>query len=272
MTTSEIVKKITGIIELRGLRNFSGDSIEDFWPVNLFQKTQQILIDIRENIVDGKVTNPQAAVDKIERLPSYIHQLENGRDRDHLSYVAGGLAPVPFSFLAGVLLDDEHNTQLIDWNRQSSTWSKLDADDDLENLSVRGTENLDQEPEEIALLSSMSYRIDKQAVSKLFPDLPQVEIGLPSLDVNNHWSDEKQRRVAKEFFWVLQRASNAGVKRIHLFLAAQNSLVIRLGAVYDKRNLPEVIVYQYERNPQGAYPWGVKMPVAGNSKASIVTR
>lgn len=36
----------------------------------------------------------------------------------------------------------------------------------------------------------------------------------------------------------------AGVKVIHLILAAQNSVVFNLGRRYDKRNVPDIVVYQ----------------------------
>ncbi|HLP66409.1 MAG TPA: SAVED domain-containing protein, partial [Rhizobium sp.] len=56
---------------------------------------------------------------------------------------------------------------------------------------------------------------------------------------------------------------------IHLILAAQNSVAFNLGRRYDKRNLPGVIVYQYEANSEKKYPWGVRMPVHGETTPSI---
>ena len=61
-----------------------------------------------------------------------------------------------------------------------------------------------------------------------------------------------------------------GARRIHLVLAAPNSVVFRLGRSYDKRNLPPVVVYQFENGSLPAYPSGVDTPVAGASRATIV--
>lgn len=59
-------------------------------------------------------------------------------------------------------------------------------------------------------------------------------------------------------------------KRVHLVLAAPNSVIFTFGRRYDKRNLPEIIVYQYQRGEPIAYPWGVSMPVAGLDDAKVM--
>ncbi|MGA7329036.1 MAG: SAVED domain-containing protein [Rhodomicrobium sp.] len=87
-----------------------------------------------------------------------------------------------------------------------------------------------------------------------------------------HWSDEWQRGLGAQFLNAAIALGNLGVKRMHVFLAAQNSVVFRFGRLYDKRNLPEIIVYQYERGSTPAYPWGVLMPVGGISRPEVVDR
>lgn len=264
-------KKVVGILELRGLRGVAGQSIEDFWQAEIFENKNSILIDIRENIVDGQLTSPQTALEEINRIPAYIRNFENGKDRNDVRYVAGGLAAVPFTFLAGVMLDDEQAITLVDWDRQSKSWRLLDSDDDKDKIVVDGLHVLDQNSEEIGLLISLSYMADQQAIEKVFPRLPLIEFSLSEVSVNNHWSEEKQQRIGFAFFNLVQQIDFKGVKRIHLFLAAQSSAVMRLGGLYDKRNLPELIVYQYEKGADNPYPWGVKMPVADCKNGEIVS-
>lgn len=47
------------------------------------------------------------------------------------------------------------------------------------------------------------------------------------------------------------------------------SVVFRFSQLYDKRNLPSMIVYQYERAGSPSYPWGVVMPVSGQLRAAV---
>ena len=76
--------------------------------------------------------------------------------------------------------------------------------------------------------------------------------------------------LAQQFLEVVKKVRARGVRRIHLVMAAPNSVVFTFGRRYDKRNLPEIVVYQYERGQSPAYPWGVLMPVGGVSKPSII--
>jgi IS1 family transposase len=76
--------------------------------------------------------------------------------------------------------------------------------------------------------------------------------------------------LAQQFLDVAVQIGNLGVRRILLFLAAPNSVVFRFGRLYDKRNLPEIIVYQYQRELRPPFPWGISMPVAGRIIADVM--
>lgn len=76
--------------------------------------------------------------------------------------------------------------------------------------------------------------------------------------------------MAKDFTDLLGDLMAKGVKRIHLFIAAPNSVVFTLGRHLDDRLHPEVLVYQYERSASPPFPWAVKMPTHGQSVAQIV--
>jgi hypothetical protein len=92
---------------------------------------------------------------------------------------------------------------------------------------------------------------------------------LPTL-TSSHWSEAKQSALADQFLDTLKQLDALGVQQIHLVLAAQNSVVFNLGRRYDKRNLPRVAVYQFERGEGTRYPWGIQMPVEGTTDARVV--
>ena len=112
---------------------------------------------------------------------------------------------------------------------------------------------------------SVLYRIGVLAVRCTVPALPVVELRLEPGGSETHWSAAKQQVLGKEFLQTVIRLRDLGVKRLHLFLAAPNSVVFRFGRLYDRRNLPEVIVYQYEQCQKPPYPWGVRMPASGET-------
>jgi hypothetical protein len=259
---SEQRRKRVIAIELRGLRDTSGSPLADAVPGHIAGRREQLLINLRQGL-DGQLIKPAAAMQRIMSLPIEIAGRETGLDRTDISYVASGLAPVPLSFLAGVLLDDESAVTLMDWNRHKQCWAALDADDDGLRFSETGLSDLTSPCDEAVLAVSVSYGVDLAGAAGKFPQLPVVQLTLVGADTDAHWSEEKQAALAKQFLDTAIALSDRGVARIHLLLAAPNSVVIRFGRIYDKRNLPDLIVYQYEKGQAVRYPWGIRMPVQG---------
>ena len=229
-----------------------------------------MLVDLRQHIQDGLIVEPGAAVGRLNSLPANIDQGANGVDRRDISYVYGGLAPVPFTFLTGLLIDDEGPITIMDWDRHSGNWRTLDANDDDDVFTVLGLEDVSANSAEVALAVSVSYRIDATDVREKVGDIPLVEMILDEGTTGSHWSQEKQKALGCQFLNTVIALGNVGIEQVHLFLAAQNSVVFRFGRLYDKRNLPEVVVYQYQRGLSPVYPWAIRMPVSGVQNAEVV--
>lgn len=255
-------------IELRGLRDTSGQPLAAAVPKTISGRRVPLLIDIRQG-ADGALLAPEQALARLESLPHLIHQNSAGRDRQDLTLVAGGLAAVPFAFLMGVLLDDEDRVSLLDWDREREDWRNLDEPDDGERLELSGLETVGA-ASEVVVAVSVSYPDDRSAIARRFPGLPVVRLCLPTPAVDHHWSIAKQAAWAMQFFDIARQLCSTNVKQVHLVLVAPTSVVISFGRNYDKRNLPALTVYQYENGSPATYPWGVTMPVANCTKASVV--
>lgn len=259
-------KKRAIVIELRGLRDTSGEPLKEKVPRSIVGRREQVLVNIRRS--DGQILTPEDALQQVAHLPTTIAQLETGFDRSDISFVAGGLAPVPFSFLVGLQLDDEGGITLMDWDRIRDCWRPLNSEDDGDRFSVSGIDHIGQ-AEEVVLSVSVSYPTDAQGISQSFPSQPVISMALSKLSTDSHWSEIKQAALAQEFFDTLRLLCGKNVKRVNLILAAPNSIVLRFGRIYDKRNLPPITVWQYERDQTPPYPWGVSMPVAGSRERIV---
>ena len=259
------------VVEARGLRDSGGAPLIDALPPKLEGHRDHVLIDLRQGVKDGEIVAPESALQYLTSLSADLRRRESGFDRRDLSLVYGGLAPVPFTFLTGVILDDEGAITIFDWDRHAEAWRELDgADDGKRFLASMPDLALQQDANEIALTVSVSYDIIMDDVRTCVGDMPIVQLKLEDGSPECHWSEEKQRALGRQFLDTAIDLSNRGVRRIHLFLAAQNSVAFRFGRLYDKRNLPEVIVYQYQRHAKSPYPWGVLMPVCGIDRPTIM--
>jgi hypothetical protein len=254
-------------IEFRGLRDWNGTALVQAIPPAIEGQRVEILVDMRQGVADGFIVAPETAIDRLLSLRTILDQHEDGRDRADMTHVAGGLAPVPLSFLGGVLLDDEAAITFFDWHRDTRLWNELNGADDGERFTVEGLEDVAAGSAEVIVTISASYRVDEPAAVERVGTLPIVRLSLPTTNTGNHWSGDKQQALARQFLDAIGELKSRGVRQVHLFFAGANSLVLRFGSVYDKRNLPALNVYQYEST---SFTWGVTMPVAGVSRPNVV--
>ncbi|MBJ7539918.1 SAVED domain-containing protein [Marinomonas transparens] len=250
-------KKKTIVLEQRGLVDTSDTPLYEFVKNKCSWQVDSIVNDIRERIIDNVITRPDLALVKLSHIKTSISEKTAQYAASDISIAYGGIFPIPFSFYAGYLLDDESQITRFDWDRDLSSWRELDEGDDGEEFVI---ERPERTAKTVVLAVSISYPVDRLAISTVFPDQPIHYLSLPSLDRNNHWAKGKQDRLSGDFFEYCKSLLGLGVENIHLILASQNSIAFRLGQTYDKRNLPNISVYQYERHQSIKYPWCLRIP------------
>lgn len=260
------------VIEARGLRDWQGQALEKAVPISLKGRREQIMVDVRQGVIDGQIISPDAAIRRLSGLGDDVARRCGGLDRSDISFVLGGLAPVPLLFLLGVIVDDESRMLIMDWDRIRRTWRPLQDEDDGMRFTVSGLEAVKQGEPKIALLVSASYDVLDADVRLIEPTIPIVRMELNGRSTASHWSEGKQQQLTQQFIDVVMCLARKGVDEISLFLAAPASLSIRFGAVYDKRNLPHIELNQFERANPIRYPWAVRMPVAGLNQAGLIQR
>ncbi|WP_019676931.1 SAVED domain-containing protein [Arsukibacterium perlucidum] len=250
-------KRKTIVIEQRGLVDTSDSPLDEFLKLRCPWQVYSIVNDIRERLVDNVITRPDFALVKVNHLNITIAEMTAQSASSDISMAYGGVFPVPLTFYTGYLLDDESQITIFDWSRDEGQWRELEADDDGEQFILEQSELAEKS---VVLAVSVSYPVDRQAIQSVFADMPVHYLSLLSLNRNNHWSKSKQDRLSGEFFEYCKILLGQGVEHIHLVLASQNSVAFRFGQAYDKRNLPSISVYQYERHQLVRYPWCLKIP------------
>lgn len=259
------------VIEARGLRDWQGEPLAKAVPTSVRGGRDAFVVDVRQGLVDGQIVSPERVLQKLAGVPDDIARRTEGHDRADVSFALGGLAPVPLLFLLGVIVDDEHRTLFMDWDRKAHIWRPLDEDDDGRRFHVTGLGAV-VGTTRVALCVSASYDVLDADVRLVEPTAPIVRMDLQDRSTASHWSDQKQQQLAQQFLDTAMSLARQGVTEIALFLAAPASLSLRLGTVYDKRNLPGVIVNQFEQADPRKFPWAVRMPVAGLATPQLVQR
>ncbi|MBD8826093.1 SAVED domain-containing protein [Pseudomonas sp. CFBP 13602] len=234
---------------------------------------ETILVDIREKIHEGRITQPEVALQKVMDGRGDLLRRLGGQNRNDIEIVYGGLMPVPFTFVTGCLVDDEGGgLKIFDWDRLGlggGEWRQIqnsrDDGDRLIPVSAPSENTI-----QMVLALSISYPVDEAGISGTFPGIPLTHMRMTELSSNAHWSLDKQSALAEQFLQLLKKLSAQHVETIHLVIAAPNSVVFNLGRIYDRKLLPAAIIYQYERSSTPAYPWGVSIPSHGQQLPAIV--
>jgi hypothetical protein len=260
------------VIEARGLRDWQGQPLASAAPSSIPGRREQVIVDLRQGIVDGQIVSPDTAVRRLASLPDDISRRCDGLDRMDISFVLGGLAPVPFLFLLGVIVDDESRTFIMDWDRTQHAWRALTDEDDGNRFIVTGLDAANSAMKRVALCVSASYDVLEADVRIVEAGVPIIKLELEGRNTSSHWSETKQQQLAQQFLDIVMSLARQGVTEISLFLAAPASLTLRLGTLYDKRNLPRIEVNQYEQSDPKRFPWAIRMPVAGLSHAELTQR
>jgi len=259
------------VIEVRGLHNSPDSPAKDANFGDFTGQRLWVQLDFRPPS-QGDLVDPKLLLTKLHSLSATIHTLSAGSDKSDVRVAVGGLAAVPALFLAGILIDDESHATVYDWDRNGKSWRVTDGPDDgtrfLPLAEPAAPANLD----EVVLAVAISYPINEDALLQTFPSaMPVFRLTAAQLFADRHWSANKQRAMTATFRDVVQTLLAKGVRKVHLILAAPSSLAIRFGMAYDKRLMPDVVVYQYEKSSSPPYPWGIQMPNHGAYEGTLVT-
>ncbi len=259
------------VIEMRGLHASPDSPAVDKVVPTFRGDRRHLLIDFRPQGLDGRV-DPTYLLERVTSIRAALHTLVDGADKRDVQVAIGGLAAVPALFLAGMLIDDESHVHLYDWDRSAKCWRALDgADDSVRFLPPEGMPPVGA-VEEAILVVEASYAVNQADVTTFFASsLPVVRLRVETPLADRFWSEQKQAALETQFRDAVQQLSAAGVRRLHLIVAAPASLSIRLGMCYDRRLLPDVVVYQFEKGMPKPYPWGLQMPTVGSSATILKT-
>ncbi|MFZ7243371.1 SAVED domain-containing protein [Avibacterium avium] len=227
-------------------------------------------IDISQFVENSILIEPEKSLKKINnKISAYIENVYGANNYAELYY--GGLMAVPFTFYTGMELDDRYPITVFDYDRNNEKWKEIKEivnPDFAPNIYI---ENNGNNSGDSIISIGVSYPINEDEIQSNFPDYPISKIAIEPININNHWDITFQKELQSKFFELAQKLAASGTKTIHLILAAQNSVSFNLGRCYDNRNLPEIIVYQYEKGNEIKYPWGVKMKTSGLQGAEIIT-
>lgn len=247
-------------LQVLGLRSLPATALADCVPARIVGRREPWVLDLRNPLKDGQMLSPREAADAIGTVPTNMKQRAEGRNPSDVSFVVGGLASVPLLVLLGYEIDDEFAVTVMDWDRDRERWFEPGRSKNKLEISVCGLDDIQEGIREAAISLSVSYGIRPEDVVRQLGDIPHVRIAMAFTNASFR---DHQEQIAQVWFDTLKALQSRGVDRLHLFVAASSSLAILLGRRYDRRNLPNALIYQYDRDAPLPYPWSLELPHDG---------
>ena len=265
-TKIENDRKVALVVQIDAYSNVVTTPLKSSLPEDIKGKPISIIIEKRDALIGGN--NLQEVSDEIINIEQMLKQHARGHDLADISISAGGLAPVPFLFLLGNVLEDERPINWAEWNRVDRRWTWSSEGESINLWGLPAATNLTSD--EVVLKSGITYPILDIDISTAFPNLSVLEWEPSDKIFQRIVNEQSCNDICNEFKSLMVRLKGQGVRRVHFLLACSSALTMRLGSVLCPRNMPETIIYQYEKNSELIYTWGLVIKVNEGKKSVFV--
>ncbi len=233
-----------------------------------YRNVNTIKIDLIPYMKDRSVLLPEKALQETIRRIDHAKSSIGDSSSDDISFIYGGLAPVPLAYAAGYLFSNKNDIEVWDYDRDSrgkNCWYSLDKPSMVEVpfFSQEGIVS-----SEVCVVLPMSFPIDISLIKAKFNE-SAIFSAIPSKHSNDNMASyESQKQMQKRFRELLIDLKGKNVSSVHVFCAAQASFNFNMGRQIDG-NHPQCIVYQYEPSQLDKYPWGIILNTVGSPEPSI---
>ena len=255
------------IIRHQSLDPIMPDAIRDDLPDNLRNMAfNEIAIDLTHLFSDGRLTDPQLAINEQQEKTNEIRRLYKSNSNIDLVYY--GIAHIPLVFLLGYQLNVRRSINILEHNRRNNKWNLLQTANSFPDLIVRGAlTDASNNGTDVIIKFGVSYPISNTDVKQIvLLSKSTMELTLPSPTPDAVRNIDQLEKYALMFRAMLDEIHNLSAKIgcVHVFYAGPVSLAFRCGQLISPTIHPRVLVYNYFSQDEPKYKWGIHVnaPVA----------
>ena len=248
---------------------------------NHFTKLKMSNFEFKEREIDfitlyKKMFVPALNEDAFECIKEEISQKVTAFKNESNGLKRGytGIAPIPFIMYAGTFLEREIIDEYYEFDKiKTETYYKLskNKNDNTPKIKINTDINsLNKSSEELVISISLTQQISEEDLSQ-FHNIEKVNIGIDNPQDNTIQNKEQLFEYRNFIIENIECISKAlpDLKTIHLIYSGQSCLPLEIGRrSIDSTRLPQIISYQYERQSDIKYPWGIV--IHGQNKGELI--
>lgn len=207
-----------------------------------------------------------------EEIEQKIESFKNETKEIKRGYT--GIAPIPFIIYAGTFLErtkidnyyefDKIETQTYYklTEKSKTNYPELKLNTDINSLNISRTE--------IVIAISLTQRITEADLCQ-FSNLDIINMRIDSPKDNVIKSKKQLQKYNNFIFDTIEELGKKlpNLQTIHLIYSGQSCLPLEIGKrSVDNTRIPKIISYQYERQQNNKYPWGIV--INGQEKGKLI--
>ncbi|MBL3576255.1 SAVED domain-containing protein [Rhodovulum sulfidophilum] len=170
----QLRKQSVVVLEHRGLHQTIDTPLASAVPKRLKGRIDVLPVDHRQSTSTSQISSPEDALSQIAGLRQQLRQKRDAAGPGDVKMVYGGMAPVPQTFLTGMMVGNEAGLTVMDWDRFAERWREPDGVDDGDRFTVAGLEELQDKTTEVALAVAVSFPSDEDGIRATLGDMPLI--------------------------------------------------------------------------------------------------
>ncbi|KJS21836.1 MAG: hypothetical protein VR72_08545 [Clostridiaceae bacterium BRH_c20a] len=202
---------------------------------------------------------------------------ETIKREEHTNVNYYGLASVPFTMLLGYCISDKYKTTFNEWDNNRKKWVRLTTDNNYPQIEVKSKYGLNKDSRVGDLIIRVNFttevmdehieNLDLESLNVIDFGVTKPERGLIKSEAQIVKYQEKFRNLLDDI-----NAYYPNIKRLHVFMSAQPSIVFSLGSKISERMDAEVIVYEHSKKGSIRYPWGIRLSKSNKDMESMIVK
>jgi len=219
-------------------------------------------IDLRFELKDKSDYGIKKAIEKQFDLTKSIQEMIKREHHSQVNYY--GLASIPFTMLLGYNISDKYDVVFNEWDNNQKEWLRLSEDTDYPEILVTSKNPLDRTKNSGELIVRVNFttRVEDEHIENLALNVLNiidfgVEVPKRGIITSKTQIVEYQNAFRELMDDINDKYPN--IKRIHLFMSAQSSIVFTIGSKISERMDAEVVIYEHAKQNENdiRYPWGL---------------
>lgn len=259
----------------KSMEGIPNDSLRRSLP-SVFESAgnREVVVDACDLYLSGALSDPREAMQRQVQRYNELKAVLNDHPGVDVAYY--GIAHVPLAFHFGYLVSTKLAPHFAERDRTTEVWKwlKTDSSSELE-LKLQRPDGDWSSATDAVIRVGVSYPVLAEQTDPVIFSVANFEIGFTEPVLDKVKSRADVEKIAEYFRGLLDEITMvSSIQRVHVFASVPMCVAFALGQQISSSIHPKVFVYNYRRQDDPSYKWGILMTgdIAANDAVVLDTK